>query len=52
MMVRHHRLDGFLGVLEDNTVKFFDDKPSFGGALITMGNLDLIIQARRIETDA
>ena len=51
IMVQHHRLDGFLGVLPDNTVKFFDDKPSFGGALITLADLDFIIQARKIEVE-
>jgi hypothetical protein len=50
-MIRHHRLHGFLGVLPDNTVKFFDSKPSFGGALITLADLEFIIQARKIEVE-
>jgi hypothetical protein len=50
-MVDHHRLDGFIRKDIDNKIVFSVDKSFDGGALITLADLDFIIQARKIEVE-
>lgn len=50
-MTQHHRLDGFIYKEPDNTITFLTEKPMEGGSLITKSDLELIIQARKIEVE-
>jgi hypothetical protein len=50
-MIQHHRLDGFIYKEPNNTITFLTDKPMEGGSLITLADLDFIIQARKIEVE-
>ena len=51
IMVRLHRLDGFIRKDMDNKILFSVDKQMDGGALITLADLDFIIQTRKIEVE-
>ena len=51
IMVRLHRLDGFIRKDMDNKILFSVDKQIDGGALITLADLDFIIQTRKIEVE-
>jgi hypothetical protein len=51
IMIECHRLDGFIRKDIDNKIVFSVDKSFYGGSLITLSDLDLIIQARKIEVE-
>ena len=51
IMVRLHRLDGFIRKDMDNKILFSVDKQMDGGALIILADLDFIIQTRKIEVE-
>jgi hypothetical protein len=51
IMVRLHRLDGFIRKDMDNKILFSVDKQMDGGALITLADVEFIIQARKIEIE-
>ena len=51
IMVRLHRLDGFIRKDMDNKILFSVDKQMDGGALITLADVEFIIQARKIEVE-
>jgi hypothetical protein len=51
LMIELHRLDGFIRKDIDNKIVFSVDKSFDGGSLITLSDLDLIIQTRKIEVE-